>query len=79
MAWWVLFLSVLTILSYLSDVEVLTFFDKMKVPFFNASILSILLLLCTLGILVRMISRQKKGEKERLRERIAQLEREIKL
>jgi hypothetical protein len=74
---WILFLAVLTILSYLTDVGVITFFNNLKVPFFNASILSVLLLFCTLGILIRMLSRKKKGEKEKLLQKINELERTI--
>jgi hypothetical protein len=77
MTWWILFLTVLTVLSYLTDVGTLTFFQDMKVPFLNASLLSVLLLLCTLGILVRMLSRKKRGEKERLASRVAELERDL--
>lgn len=74
---WILFLAVLTILSYLTDVGVITFFNNLKVPLFNASILSVLLLFCTLGILIRMLSRKKKGEKEKLLQKINELERTI--
>jgi hypothetical protein len=74
---WILFLAVLTVLSYLTDVGVITFFNNLKVPFFNASILSVLLLFCTLGILIRMLSRKKKGEKEKLLQKINELERTI--
>lgn len=75
MVYWIFFLTVLTILSYLSDVGVLTLFQDMRIPFLDASLLSVLLLLCTLGILVRMLVMRKKGEKESLAARIAELER----
>ncbi len=74
MTWWILFLTVLTILSYLSDVGVLKFLQDIRIPFLHASLLSVLLLLCTLGILVRMLWMRKKGEKEALLSRLAQLE-----
>lgn len=74
---WILFLAVVTILSYLTDVGVIAFFNNLRVPFFNASILSVLLLFCTLGILIRMLSRKKKGEKEQLLQKINELERTI--
>ncbi len=78
MIYWILFLTVLTVLSYLSDVGVLTFFQDIRIPFLDASLLSVLLLLCTLGILVRMLQKRKKGEKESLAARIADLERTAK-
>ncbi len=74
MIWWVLALAVLTILSYLADVGVLTFLQELKVPGLNASILSILILLCTAGILARMLVMAKKGEKEAFSQRITELE-----
>ncbi len=78
MIYWIFFLTVLTILSYLSDVGILTFFQDIRIPFLDASLLSVLLLLCTLGILVRMLQKRKKGEKESLAARIADLERTAK-
>lgn len=78
MIWWVLALAVLTILSYLSDVGVLSFMQTLRIPFLNASLLSLLILLCTAGILGRMLFMAKKGEKESLREKIGDLERRLK-
>ena len=74
MIWWVMALVVLTILSYLADVGVLTFLQELKIPGLSASILSILILLCTVGILARMLVMAKKGEREALRQRISELE-----
>ena len=75
MIWWVLSLAVLTVLSYLADVGTLMFFRGLRIPFLNASLLSVLLLLCTLGILVRMLRLKSRGEKENLRLAISRLER----
>ena len=75
---WVLALAVLTILSYLSDVGILSFMQTLRIPFLNASLLSLLILLCTAGILGRMIFMAKKGEKESLKEKIDDLERRLK-
>ena len=74
MIWWVLVLAVLTILSYLADAGVWTLLQDIRVPLLNASLLSVLLLLCTLGILIRMLHMRNRGEKERLRSMIHQLE-----
>jgi len=74
MIWWVMALVVLTILSYLADVGVLTFLQELKIPGLSASILSILILLCTAGILARMLVMAKKGKREALRQRISELE-----
>lgn len=75
MIWWVFFLTILTILSYLADVGAWTFFHDLKIPLLNASLLSVLLLLCTLGILVRMLWMRSKGEKEKMRQTLNRLER----
>jgi len=74
MIWWVLVLAVLTILSYLADAGVWTLLQDIRVPLLNASLLSVLLLLCTLGILIRMLIMRSRGEKERLRSMVHQLE-----
>jgi len=75
---WFFALAFVTILSYLSDVGILPFMQNLKVPFFNASILSILILLCMLGVLLRLLYMAKKGEKEILRKRINELEKQLK-
>jgi uncharacterized membrane protein len=77
MVWWVFGLVFVTILSYLSDVGAITFMQDWKIPFLNASVLSILILLCLIGLLVRMMRMSKKGEKERLKEKIKELEKKI--
>jgi hypothetical protein len=74
MTWWVLVLAVLTILSYLSDAGVWTLLQDIRVPILNASLLSVLLLLCTLGILIRMLYMRSRGEKEKLRSMVHELE-----
>jgi len=77
MIWWVFLLVVVTILSYLSDVGALSFIQDLRVPFLNASLMSILVLLCLVGLLGRMMQMSKKGEKEALREKVKQLEKEL--
>ncbi len=78
MAYWILILAVVTILSYLSDVGILPFLENLRIPFLNASIVSILILLCMIGVLGRMLQKAKKGEKESLKKRILELEKELK-
>lgn len=78
MIWWVMSLAVLTILSYLSDIGVLAFLQDMRIPALNASLLSVLILLCMAGILGRMQWMSKKGEKESLIKRIGELEERLK-
>ncbi len=73
MVWWIFSLVIVTILSYLADVGVLTFLQDWRVPFLNASIVSILILLCLIGLLSRMMQMSKRGEKEALKEKIKEL------
>jgi len=71
--WGVLCLTVVTILSYLADVGVWTSLQTLRIPVLNASLLSVLLLLSTLGILIRMLYMRSRGEKEKLRTLLSQL------
>lgn len=74
---WVVILTVLAILSYLSDVGVLTFLQNIRIPFLNASIMSILLLLCAAAMLIRVLVKMKQREKEMLGTKITALEKEL--
>jgi hypothetical protein len=74
---WVFLMVVVTCLSYLSDVGLLAFMQELRIPFVDASMLSVLLLLCLIGLLYRMAKMSKKGEKEALQERVKQLEKEL--
>jgi membrane protein implicated in regulation of membrane protease activity len=73
MIWWVMLLVILSILSYLSDVGVLSFLN-VRVPVFNASLLSLLILLAALGLLSRMLWMKRKGQREEMEKRIQELE-----
>ena len=77
MVWWIFLLAVLTILSYLSDVGILTFVQDLRIPVVNASLVSFLLLLCMVGLLGRVLVMEKRAEKERLREKIKELEKKL--
>jgi hypothetical protein len=74
---WVIILAVLTILSYLSDIGVLTFLKDLRIPFLNASIMSILLLMCAAVMLIRVLLKIIQKEKEMLGTKITVLEREL--
>lgn len=73
MIWWVLVLAVLSILSYLSDVGVVNL-QNLRVPFIDASPLSVLILLAAAGILVRMWRLKRRGRREQMEKRIRDLE-----
>jgi len=71
---WVVVLTVLAVLSYLSDVGVLTFLQNLRIPFLSASFMSILLLLCAAAMLIRVLLKMKQREKELLGTKITALE-----
>ncbi len=73
MIWWVLILAVLSILSYLSDVGVLSL-QNIRVPGLDASLLSLLILLAALGLLSRMLWMKRKGQREHLEKKVRELE-----
>ena len=73
MAWWVLALAVLSVFSYLSDFGVISWIN-LKVPFLNASLLSVLILLTAAGGLARILSMRKRGRRELMAKKIEDLE-----
>ncbi len=73
MIWWVFALTFLSILSYLSDVGVLTFLN-IRVPVINASLLSLFILLSALGLLSRIFYRKRNGQREKMEKRLQELE-----
>ena len=77
MIWWILVMAVLGILSYLSAVGTL-FIMQIKFPFLTSSFINILILVCMAIVLVRILRRMKRGEKEILSKRIHELETELK-
>jgi pheromone shutdown protein TraB len=76
MVWWVLFLAVLSILSYLADVGVLPWLS-VRVPFLGASLLSVLILLSAAGILARVLVMRRRGKREAMEKRIRELEKKL--
>ncbi len=77
MLWWVLFLLVLVILSYLSQLSIL-FEMQMRSKYLVAAILNIMILGCIVGVVVRILKRTRKKEKETLVLKIKDLEEKLK-
>lgn len=77
MIWWILILVVLLILSYLSQVGTL-FLLNIKFPFLTSSLINVLILVCMTVVLIRILGRTRKGEKEQLKKRIHELEAKLK-
>jgi hypothetical protein len=76
---WIALLTVLLCISYLADVGIIGFLNGLRVPLVNASLTSVLLLLCVIGIHIRMLKMEKEGRKEYLEKRIQELEEKLKL
>ena len=77
MLWWVLFLLVLVILSYLSQLGIL-FTMQIKSPYLVATIVNIMILGCIVGVVVRILKRTRKKEKETLILKVKELEEKLK-
>ncbi len=77
MLWWVLFLLVLVILSYLSQLGIL-FTMQIKSPYLVATIINIMILGCIVGVVARILKRMRKKEKETLILKIKELEEKLK-
>jgi len=77
MLWWVLFLLVLVILSYLSQLGIL-FTMQIKSPYLVATIINIMILGCIVGVVVRILKRMRKKEKETLVLKVKELEEKLK-
>ncbi len=74
---WVLFLLVLVILSYLSQLGIL-FTMQIKSPYLVATIINIMILSCIVGVVVRILKRTRKKEKETLILKVKELEEKLK-
>jgi uncharacterized membrane protein YbhN (UPF0104 family) len=77
MLWWVLFLLVLVILSFLSQLGIL-FTMQIKSPYLVATIINIMILGCIVGVVVRILKRTRKKEKEILILKVKELEEKLK-
>ena len=77
MLWWVLFLLVLVILSYLSQLGIL-FTMQIESPYLVATIINIMILGCIVGVVVRILKRTRKKEKETLILKVKELEEKLK-
>ncbi len=77
MLWWILILLVLVILSYLSQLSI--YFNlQIEKPYLIAAIINILILACIVGVVVRILKRTKKQEKETLILNVKELEEKLK-
>lgn len=77
MLWWILFLLVLVILSFLAQLDILLTM-QMKSPYLVSAIITILIMACTVGVVVRILKRMRKKEKETLILKIKELEEKLK-
>ncbi len=77
MIWWVLILLVLVILSFLAQLDILLTM-QMKSPYLVSAIINIMILGCIVGVVVRILKRTRKKEKEILILKVKELEEKLK-
>ena len=77
MLWWVLMLLVLVILSYLTQLAI--YFEmQIRYPYIVSAAINILILACIVGVVVRILRRMRKKEKETLILKVKDLENKLK-
>ncbi len=74
---WAFVVVAMAILSYLGDVGVIIVFQE-KIPVLGVSWMSVLLMLCGLGMMGKVGGMVKKGEKEGLKQQVTELEKKLK-
>lgn len=74
---WAFVVVAMAILSYLGDVGVITVFQE-KIPILGASLMSVLLMLCGIGMMGKVGGMVRKGEKEGLKQQVTELEKKLK-
>lgn len=73
---WIVLVAVTALFSYLTDIGATPLLRE-PVPFFGGSTISVVMMITCIMMLVRAAKMSKRGEKESLRERIAELEEEL--
>ena len=73
---WAFVVVVMSILSYLADVGVISILN-LRIPVLGASLMSVVLLLCGLGMMGRIKYMVSKGEKENLHDKVKKLEQRL--
>jgi len=61
----------------MTDLGIIPILQELRVPFLNASMLSVLLLICSIAMLGRVLGKMKAREKEKLEEKVSKLEKEL--
>jgi large-conductance mechanosensitive channel len=77
MLWWVLMLLVLVILSYLTQLAI--YFEmQIRYPYIVSGVINVLILACIVGVVIRILRRMRKKEKETLIIKVKDLEDKLK-
>lgn len=77
MIWWILAVTAIALCSYLADVGVLTILRE-RVPFVGGSTISVVLMVCCMGMLLRIARLSRRGQRESMKDRVSHLEGELK-
>ena len=81
MRWICLIFAVITFISFMEDLGMMKFVSLRVIPGIgnnSPTILTLLFFLSTVGLLLRMLKMMARGEKEKLRARVKELESQIK-
>ena len=76
MVWWILAVVAIALCSFLADVGVLTVLRE-PVPFLGGSTISVVLLVCCMGMLLRVARLSRRGQRESMKERMDHLADEL--
>ena len=77
MRWFCLLSAVVSFISFMNDLALVQLSSLRIIPIVgnkSPTVLTLLFFLFTIGLLLRMLSMERKGEKEKLREQIKNLE-----
>jgi len=74
---WAIVLFVIAVLTYLEDAGFISFLQNSEIPGVGVSFLSVALIMCALGVMVRLGHMNRLAEKEKLRARVRELEKKL--
>ncbi len=74
---WMFALMIISLLSYLADMGFLSFLRE-PVPYIRGSTISVIMMICWIGMMARVAKLARRGRREKLKERVDHLEGELK-
>ena len=80
MHWWCLLIMIMAFMAFMADLDMTQFAAAPVVPSLaggSPSVLTLALFLIVLGMLFRILKKERKGEKEELREQVEKMQERI--